>query len=449
MRTIALISLLGLVLPLSAASLWAEDENPAAAGKQPDVRKAAIERLIEDLASDDYKVREAASKKLAAYGEVARPMLERAVLESESVEVRSRADQLLQRLKGTGERPLGADPRGESPGSEPGTPGSPNEQALGAIESIKKWMAEWSKGGAAAGFGTSLFGGPLSAPRHIEAPGLRLDRIAPGRVELTVQRDKAGGAPGEDVFRGSSLRDILSRNTELETHAGMGELKRREAESSWPGYEAFLGPRGRFAPLPGGGISFSRRQGVSIQQDANGVTVRVTEPGEDGKPVLKEYKGKSIEELKKKHPELKDKLGGFSVQFRVGAPNFFWPNTHRRGPKPLPQRTPGTHPRAASQAVFGLRLAVPDEALSSHLGLEPLLGALVVSVLPNSQAEAMGFKRHDLIVKVNSVAVSRDEAWTVFRMAARVPPSVGQASGVDPTLTVEVIRRGEKVTLKR
>ena len=162
MRTIALISLLGFVLPLSAASLWAEDEKPAAAaGKQAEATRAAIVRLIEELASDDYRVREAASRKLAAYGEVARPMLERAVLESESVEVRSRADQLLQRLKGAGERPLGADPRAEAPGREPGTPGSPNEQALGAIESIKKWMAEWSKGGAAAGKAD----GPSAAPQ--------------------------------------------------------------------------------------------------------------------------------------------------------------------------------------------------------------------------------------------------------------------------------------------
>lgn len=54
-----------------------------------------IERLIADLDHDDFAVREAAKKDLIAAGLVARPALERAFRESKSLEVRTRASDIL------------------------------------------------------------------------------------------------------------------------------------------------------------------------------------------------------------------------------------------------------------------------------------------------------------------------------------------------------------------
>jgi len=54
--------------------------------------------LIEGLAEDDFKERELASEKLAAYGEVIAPQLSKAVADSTSLDVRSRCAELLQKI---------------------------------------------------------------------------------------------------------------------------------------------------------------------------------------------------------------------------------------------------------------------------------------------------------------------------------------------------------------
>ena len=67
MRTILWTTLLGVALPLSAAIGFAEDDAPAAKRPTPE-QSAAIAKYIEQLASDEYALREAASTKLVEYG---------------------------------------------------------------------------------------------------------------------------------------------------------------------------------------------------------------------------------------------------------------------------------------------------------------------------------------------------------------------------------------------
>ena len=85
----------------TAPRLFAGDP-PAVSAEE----SAQIDRLVEDLGSADFRVREAATKALAGKGAKARAALEKGA-KSENPAVRFRADQLLQALDGArAEKPL-------------------------------------------------------------------------------------------------------------------------------------------------------------------------------------------------------------------------------------------------------------------------------------------------------------------------------------------------------
>jgi hypothetical protein len=65
-----------------------------------EVEPQRVERLLADLDSDKFAVREAASKELAALGERVEPVLRRALKGSPPVEVRRRVEALLDALTG-------------------------------------------------------------------------------------------------------------------------------------------------------------------------------------------------------------------------------------------------------------------------------------------------------------------------------------------------------------
>jgi hypothetical protein len=441
MRTFVWIAILALALPLGAAVLRA-DEEPAAPAVSPET-KARIDALIRQLGADDFRSREAASRELATLGDAARKALENAARASQSPEVRWRAEQLLRRLEGSDEKPLGGE-RAREPGAPEGEPEDPLEAARRLIKEWTERMKKLRESPWGDPFGPMPWG-PLSGPRKVEVPGLVLERTGPGQVQLRVKRKTDAGAEIEDVFEGHSLRDILNRNPELQRHPGMDDLKRKEAERSWPGFEEFLErrlPRVRVEPFSGGsGFSLSTSQGIEVTHGPDGVTVRIKERGEDGQEKVKEYKGESLDQLKRDNPELKEKLKGFGFEFRFGPPEIIWPGRPKERLRPLPPTTPPSEPQKpeATGARFGLTVVEPDEALASHLGLPAGRGALVVAVLPGSQAAQLGIQRNDIIVKVDGVGVGVDGAVDRLRQAA-----AGKAS-----VRVELIRRGENVTLSR
>ena len=112
---------------VTAPRLFAGDPPAASAEEQE-----RIARLVEDLGSADFRVREAATKALIEFGAKARPALEKAVT-SDNPAVRFRADQLLQGLDGKkGEQKLGEDAR---PGrSQPGAGGSTRDDVQRSVE---------------------------------------------------------------------------------------------------------------------------------------------------------------------------------------------------------------------------------------------------------------------------------------------------------------------------
>jgi S1-C subfamily serine protease len=80
-----------------------------------------------------------------------------------------------------------------------------------------------------------------------------------------------------------------------------------------------------------------------------------------------------------------------------------------------------------------------DEPLAVHLGLPRGDGVLVQVVRPGSTAEAVGVQRLDVIVSLNGEPV-RGEREHLVALFRRTAASTG-------TLTIEVIRQGERRTL--
>jgi hypothetical protein len=440
MRHLAWLAMFA-IAPLAAALLVAAPRSYAgdtpAAGQPAASQAATIQRLVEDLGNDDFRTRENASKRLAAFGPQARPALEKAARESSSPEVRWRAEQLLRRLEGSDqEKPLGVpdSPSGPArPGAAPKAGPTPAPGVTDPFERMRRLFAKLNQGSGMGGIG-DLFG-----MGRVEAPGLALERQLDGQVRLRVQRKRDDGSEYEEVFTGHSLKDILARNPSLATHPGMAELKRRVAERSWPGLDVFREQLKKFgAGAPNGsGFSFSTSQGVEVTQDANGATVKIHGRDKDGKETVKTYKGKSLDEIKKAHPELADKIGGLSLHLQ--PPEIFWPGSRARPLEPL---QPPTTPRAATprgQAHFGLVLASVPEALASQLELPAGRGALVANVLPGSQAEAFGLQRFDVIVKVNDQDVTHDEAVAQLR----------KIGAQNAPVKLDLIRHGRPVQLSR
>lgn len=73
--------------------------------------RARVDALVTQLGDDDFPVRERASRDLAAIGPDAAPALRRAVADSPSAEVRTRAGRLLQRIPDAGSRPTPTEAR--------------------------------------------------------------------------------------------------------------------------------------------------------------------------------------------------------------------------------------------------------------------------------------------------------------------------------------------------
>lgn len=249
---------------------------------------------------------------------------------------------------------------------------------------------------------------------------------------------------------------LLSEDLEVRVRAGRalralrGEKaakkeRVREAEPLKPGLRA---PKGSSS--------------VQIQILPDGVTVRVQETV-DGKQTVKEYKGASIEELKKKHPELAKHLGG--VRFRQQGPgdpfdmDKFWKDWHKdfdddfmrrlrddtrremermeRWLKMWRERDRFDWPqRAGDRPLLGMRGDRPEPVLDAQLQLRGR-GLVVRSVEKETLADTLGLRVHDVLVELNGTEIRRiDDVARILR----------QRKEGDP-VTAKVIRRGKTVEL--
>lgn len=485
MRRPALVLSLGFlvggsaVLPFHGA-LFAGDPPALSAEEQTKVRQR-----IEDLASGDFRIREAATKDLIEMGEKARAALTEA-MKSDSPAVRFRAEQILQRLDGTAkERPLDdgtPSPRRPDGGAAPGRPGMgglsgglfggggfTDDQYEAWMAQVEKRMKEleeqmrrdWDKDGVGRG-GLAWgpwFGNGGSFPGGLDALGAR--RAKTLRVDGGELRETARGAklvltdPGADgqaltaTYEGASLDAILAANPALREKAAVKALLEKKAalakerETREPGQPGLFG---------GPGMRSGQARSIQIQSADGKTTVTITQTGPDGKPETKTYEGADLDTIKREHPELADMLGGFQVHVeRFGGSGPFVRPGAGTGFVPFPPVPPLPGQGSATPddedpflgevktGPFGLALGPVGDALRSHLGLAEGQGALVMAVRPDSDAAKLGLRAFDVIASVNGAAIGTvDQVGAIVRgLAADAPLSMG------------VLRGGKTVTLER
>jgi hypothetical protein len=201
---------------------------------------------------------------------------------------------------------------------------------------------------------------------------------------------------------------------------------------------------------------------VQIQIQPGEVTVRVQE-SVDGKQTVKEYKGASIEELKKKHPELEKHLGG--VRFRqqgAGDPfdmDKFWKEWHKdfdddfmrrlrddtrremelmeRWLKMWRERDRFDWPqKGGARPLLGMRGVRPEAVLDAQLQLRGR-GLVVSSVEKETLADTLGLRVHDVLIELDGTEIRRiDDVARILRRRKEGEP-----------ISAKVIRRGKTVDL--
>ena len=475
----------GLALFVASSALArAEDPAPAAkppvAEEAPQATEADIEVLVEQLGNSDFRVREQAGAQLEKLGEKARGALERAAKKSPSLETRWRAQQILRRLEGGGVTRLDPDvPTPAAPGGEAGRQRRPSTQLGELLRRLEEVQRDFEEEGGADALheqlkrlekqlkesGLILRGGlggqsPFGPGRRLPDVFRSADTLEVEGLKLTknwwrgtVTLEVAGKTPTDPstTYTGPSLEEILRRNPALRQHPGMTQLKRRGEDPFATSREALRKLRGWHEQMNRVGRSgwrshVSSGSGVAVIQTPDGVTVKITETDEAGKSQTKEYSGKSIEEIKEQHPEIADKLASVGTfKIHVGPAEILRPGQSLRDLLERFRRpvtpTPPSRAQRKDQARFGIGYDRPELALAMHLGLAENSGALVREVLPGSMAEALGLRRHDIIVRVGE--------WPVSDLKVLHEKLVHAADHPAEPLELEILRRGETQVLTR
>ncbi len=208
-------------------------------------------------------------------------------------------------------------------------------------------------------------------------------------------------------------------------------------------------------------------RGFQMTMGPGKVTVTITEMV-DGKPETKTYEGTSLEELKEKHPELKEHLDG-RLRFRFGGRDDFdmdrfWNDWNRnfdtfdddirksldetrrefdamkRWMEQQRTRQRRAQPDAGVPlpgAMLGVRASEPTAALDAQLDLGGR-GLVVEAVEKDSLAERLGLERFDVLLELNG-----REIMTPEDVATALHGKDKQGA----TSTAKVVRRAQQLTL--
>ncbi len=190
------------------------------------------------------------------------------------------------------------------------------------------------------------------------------------------------------------------------------------------------------APVAPGRAGQTR--GFQMTMGPGRVTVTITEMV-DGKPVTKTYEGASLEELKEKHPELKEHLDG-RLQFRFGGRDDFdmdkfWNDWNRNfdtfdddirksldetrrefdamkrwmeQQRPRQRRAQPDAGVPLPGALLGVRASLPTAVLDSQLDLGGR-GLVIEAVEKDSLADRLGLERFDVLLELNGREIHAPE----------------------------------------
>jgi hypothetical protein len=243
---------------------------------------------------------------------------------------------------------------------------------------------------------------------------------------------------------GRALRAIGARTKEAE------EPKADDTPDHAPGHAPGNAPAGR-----------SSVQSMRMTYGNGKVTVTITDMV-DGKEQTKTYEGASLEELKEKYPELKDRLGGriqfgFDVHDEFDMDKFWheWNKSFdsfdddmrdaRREFEAMrrwfdqwnqPRRLQPDARLAFPGAMLGVRASAPTQVLDAQLELRGR-GIVIDAVEKDTTADRLGIQRFDVLVELNGhdIRGSNDVA-----AALRGLPDGAK-------VTAKVVRRSQMITL--
>lgn len=244
---------------------------------------------------------------------------------------------------------------------------------------------------------------------------------------------------------------------DLEKKGPRSDPERRSRSRSWMAYRDF-----------GRGITFETHPDGKVE-----LTVRES-GAESGKKETHTYRADSLEDFKKKYPELaskydvenlapkekwsffddsKDSWEAWKKRFdkdwfwdqdamgRFLLPWFpFGSDAQDRwllDPRKRFEEFRKSGPPEAARPQLGIVVERAASALADQLGLGPDEGLVIAEVKPSSPAEKAGLRKHDLLLKVNGKALTGPEQL-------RHDVETGLEKGME----LEILRRGKHETLK-
>lgn len=188
-------------------------------------------------------------------------------------------------------------------------------------------------------------------------------------------------------------------------------------------------------------------RGMTFQLSPEGkVELTIRESRGAGEPETRTYRADSIEDFKKRYPEIARE---YRVDHFLASPegpswkgwdetfdlDRFW--DERFGTAFSPWMNLWPFERPARQRPFGIQIGSIGEAMASQLDLREGEGLLVREVADGSPAAKAGLRKHDVVVKFNATPVG--DALE-FRKQLRDQREKG--------FELEIVRQGKRQTIR-
>lgn len=288
-----------------------------------------------------------------------------------------------------------------------------------------------------------------SADELVQKLGHEDYQVREDATRKLVEMGQAAVPALEKALSSQDLEVRVRAGRALRAIRGETAKKKNEAAEPQPGAPGIR--------TPGGSSS------VQIQIQPGEVIVRVQETV-DGKQTVKEYKGASLEALKKEHPELAKHLGGLRFRQQGAGDPFdmdkFWKDWHKDFDDDFMRRLRDDtrqemermehwlkmwrerdrfewpQQRESARPLLGMRGDRPGAVLDAQLQLRGR-GLVVRSVEKETVADTLGLRVHDVLIELNGTEIRQiDDVARILRQRKE-----------GDVVTAKVIRRAKLVEL--
>lgn len=381
LASVAGACLVGAAVP---AVLSAQDQKIQ---KTP-AKSDGADKYIQQLASEDFDARDAAMDKLRDLGEAALPALDEAGSKDANADIRWNARRLAREIR-----------RGET----------------GKVTKLKD--LDWKASRA-------------------QDPGTTKNR------KSKIQQKENKPEDSEDADQDEMDQDEMFQFT----------IPDLDLQFGGRGMELLRKNGGMFR-LGGPNVQMLQEgRGMKMEMGPDGVKILIKEKDANGEEKQQTYSAPSMEEFKEKYPDIAEKYlnhGGFSFNFSNKGANIFQldPGKNLLKLRGVPGLLEDTNDSTIQQIVgpengerLGVGVKLIPEPVAQFLGLDHDLGFMVENVTSGSQAEELGLKANDVVLKINGKKIGAG-GTSIREALASVEPG--------EKLKVEIVRGMEgKKTLE-